>query len=209
MPHKRCSFVLWKIHVEKPVWNLCLPCRHSEKAAAGGLYLYSGRGPSLKPVALGTWFKFSWPSCQGSVEGYIMAETSSKMGKMCRCVLGWYPHYLQHGIEPRLGKKFVNAHCPTWVGKVGLGMGGFQRRWTEEKQYSCVEQLCSSSLCCGIQSPGSGRFSLCDTALSHTITIPESASGSSLTQSCRFLQKNLCSSRAAPASQIASLMSCY
>lgn len=78
--------MLKKIHIEKPVWNLCLPCRHREKTAAGGLYLYSGRGPSLKPVALGTSFKFSWPRCQGSVEGYIMAETSSKMVKICRYV---------------------------------------------------------------------------------------------------------------------------
>lgn len=43
-------------------------------------------GASLKPVALGTWFKFSRPSCQGSVEGYIMAETSSKIVKICKYV---------------------------------------------------------------------------------------------------------------------------
>lgn len=78
--------MLRKIHTEKPVWNRCLLCGRREKTAAGGLYLYSGRGLSLKPVTLGTWFKFFWPSCQGNVEGYIMAETSSKIVKICRYV---------------------------------------------------------------------------------------------------------------------------
>lgn len=141
--------------------------------------MYSGRGPSLKPVSLGTWFKFSWPSCQGSVEGYIMAETSSKMGRMCRYVLGGViAPCLHHGTEPPLCKKyFVNAHCPTQLGKLGLGMDGFQRRWTEGKQYSCVEQLCSNSLCCGMCcSVRAGGISLCDTP----VKTPESAWGSSL-----------------------------
>lgn len=101
-----------------------------EKAAAGGLYLYSGSGSSPKPIARGTEFKFFWSSCQGSAEGYIMAETNSKMVKICRYVLvGLCP---PSRLEGRVRVCFGNG-LPVLAVPLGY-IAGPRTRCTENKK---------------------------------------------------------------------------
>lgn len=221
MVYKRCSFVLKKIHIEKPVWNLCLPCRHSmreqrhrEKTAAGGLYLYSGRGPSLKPVALGTSFKFARPSCQSSVEGYIMAETSSKMAKICRYVfVGLYPiGCIKKQNRVCLRNSLLRLPAPP---------GCVHQPWEQMNSKGGGQEgddvpACPTFTTVMFQQPllrdlwhalgfEQRRFALCRTALSYSgqkvckllLLLQTHLSWCDSNQICCFLQKNLCSSWAA------------
>lgn len=72
---------------------------------------------------------------------------------------------------PLCKKYFVNARCPTQLGKLGLGMDGFQRRWTEQNNIpvwnSCVPA--ASAVGCAAQFEQEGP--LCVTP----VKIPESA----------------------------------
>lgn len=75
------QLVLSQIHLmiqilHKPKYFLGSCACWGEKMAPGGLHLYFGRVCLLEWIAQGMEF-----NCQGSFEGYIMTQPSSKMGK--------------------------------------------------------------------------------------------------------------------------------